>query len=510
MATLPLHLKHVFRLDWEAAEAYVLPQHEESWAWGRRCCCDEELLISASPPQCVVREAALTATDIRRLLEFGIIERCSTAPRNTCNVFSVVEIGKSRRRMIIEPLLNDILLFAGEVCFPTLRELQLEILNSEGAAQLDFASFYNHFELPPNVRNFFTFMHEGTIYQLAVIATGQRQCPALAQALTASLTQKATSQVSGAEKVTGSAYIDNIRFCGNRIATQEVFEHFVAQCKTLNITINDLDTSDPCLQAPFCTSYEFLGIHFDHATKTTTLTEKTRNKLWDILPELKSPGTITLRNVLRFFGNIVWAARVLGTPLAMTYHLIKFIRRRSSTHDLDSVVDIWNSLLPRIERNITFLLFASPHIVRANAVDRQIVLYTDACPSGYGCVLFINGGIKIVAGNFTKVEHINVLEARALGYGIDLLPSHAHTALTAIDIFIDNTSCLGAFKKGRSANFLINQMMPKFQSELFGKNYMATIHYVRSASNCADVPSRLFEDIELPSSIRVSTWQEYV
>lgn len=499
----PLHLKKVHRLIWDDAETFILPEYIQAWSWARQCVCDERLLTAASPTQCNVREAFLSDEDIVQLLAFGIIEKCTTTPRNTCNVFSVLELDKNRRRMIIETLLNDFLLYAGEVVFPTLRELQLEIMNSEGAITFDFASFYNHFPIPSQVRDFFTFLHNGVVYQLMVIATGQRQCPAGAQALTASLTKQAI----GTERCTGSAYIDNIRFCGSRDVLDRVFIRFVSLCKTLHITINDIDV-DEVLIAPFSTCYDYLGVTFDHGNKTTQLTTKTRGKLWNILDELKSPALLTLRDVLRVFGNIVWAARVLSTPLAMTYHLIKFIRRRSSTHQLDQIVDVWISLVPRIERNITFLLFAAPHVIRANAIDRGITLFTDACLSGYGCVLFMEGSVHIVAGNFLQQESINILESRALRYGIGMLPYLQQ--LTAINIFVDNTSCAGAFKKGRCSNYIMNNLLSSFHSELVAKNFLATIHYVRSALNCADGPSRLFENVVLPSTTRISSWQEYI
>jgi hypothetical protein len=74
------------------------------------------------------REATnITESDLKRLLEHGIVEDMpdSEVCLGDCRVFSVLEQEKKRRRLIIEPMINDILFFTGNVQLPSLDEILL-------------------------------------------------------------------------------------------------------------------------------------------------------------------------------------------------------------------------------------------------------------------------------------------------------------------------------------------------------------------------------------------------
>lgn len=453
----------------------------DDWIWARRCITDKSLLEAASPPSVKVREALLSREDILKLLKFGIIEECTSQPRNTCNVFSVIEELKNRRRMIIEPCINDILLYAGRVELPSLQQVAEEVGTSSHATLFDFASYYNHFPLPEEVRKYYTFSHEGRNYQLMVIATGQRQCPCASQALTRSLVKTA---VKNHDSVTGSAYIDNVRFCGSDESLGVVVENFMSTCKKLNICINDDDTIWNA------TRYVYLGICFDHETRTISLAEKTRTKLQDQSDRFDTCST--LRDAMALLGILVWSLRVMCHPLAHAYLFIKFIRRRVASHELDEIAKVWPCLIQNVKTLIHDILQLPPRRILTNAIDAGIVLFTDACLSGFGCVMFHGENIHITAGPFYHRESINVLETRALLYGIQMLPSQS--SLTRVQIYVDNTSAMGSFQKGRSNNYSMNCIIPEMVSILETKNYDASIQYVCSKLNLADHPSRHWKE----------------
>jgi len=478
----PIHLKHSSRLNWDDAEKFIVPRLKESWSWARRCLTDVNLLQRASPKsQCIPCEASLAPDDIAKLLDLGIIEICDSTPLNTCNVFCVLEtkLGPPtilRRRMIIEPHVNDYLLYAGEIQFPTLHDIKVNTALTPGAIVVDFASYFNHFPLPEEARV------GDTIYQMCVIPTGQRQCPAAGECLTRSLVEHAIQrgQVRGSEielkqAVHGDSYIDNVRFCGQEELARLTFDEFLKMCNELHIIINDIDLDengkprDP--DGLFLTSYPFLGTYLDHKNKTVSLSDKTILRLHRILAQVPvNNHLLTLRETLRFLGTFVWACRVMDIPLAQNYSLIKFLRRRVKEIRLDDPCYIWPSLIPTLIETARSILEVPPRrIVHQLMAQKEMTLFTDSCPQGFGCVLFRDSTIQILAGPWKYEEHINVLECRALREGIRMLPMMS--TLTHVTILVDNTSTLGAFKKTRSSNFCMNWITADIHDLMRAKNF---------------------------------------
>lgn len=530
----PIHLKHSSRLDWDEAEKVIVGEWKASWDWARKCLTDVELLSRFSPPTCKPRTAALAQKDIGELLEKNIIELCTSTPRNTCNVFTVVEILKSRRRMIIEPIINDFLLYAGELAYPTLTDILRHTMTTPGAIVIDFASYFNHFPIPPAAREYFVFEFQGVLYQLCVIPTGQRQCPTAAQALSVSLVSKAIQTVEagyprGNEEyspVVADTYSDNVRFCGTAASTRLVFAEFLSLCNSLNIVINDVTDGNPTDTLDlFVTHYTFLGMDLDHSAKTVQLTEKTKDKLRLIIDLVSNRADkITLRDSLRFLGNFVWASRIMDISLAQNYYLIKFIRRRSQTFaELDCICDIWDSILPTIIATANSLLWSTPRLLHTFAITQSfnsLTLFTDSSSVGFGCVLFHPSRVEILAGQWENMEHINVLESRALKVGLQMLPHMSEP--THVLIFVDNTSTIGAFRKSRSSNFCINWLASDCHHILRDKNFAATIQYIHTSRNLADAPSRFFQNMfhnsngpqrmrmTLPFSQHESSFKEFI
>ena len=129
-------------------------------------------------------------------------------------------------------------------------------------------------------------------------------------------------------------------------------------------------------------------------------------------------------------------------------------------------------------------------------------MFTDACPSGWGVVIFEGASLEITGGSydaqfitdcgqFSIVERIAILEARALQYGVDSLPFQNEPR--SIGIHIDNQELLFAWRKGRSKNFAINQVVQRILTRLSQMNYHPHLYWVPSAANIADALSRVFE-----------------
>lgn len=479
---LPLHLKHVGRLDWSVARSFVLPHLLPIWDLTRALLCDPNTIreyIGDVGRETNLTEAALSDEDMTRLLRFNIIEPLpsTSIPLASCKVFSVVERAKHRRRMIIEPTLNRYIRTAGSIQLPTVEEV-VAATDLPGAVQFDFSSFYNHFELPSDARDFYCFKFQGNIYRMKVICTGSRQCPALAQALSESL----ASRAAGTLDVMHHTYIDNIRFAGSASAATMAAANLVALCKEIGITISD------DVKNEFSHFYEFLGITFDHAVKQVSLSTKTINKLIQIEKQLSQASKqLSCLDLLKIVGLQLWSCRVLGIHLGCLYRIFKLIRRRSNRL-LNDAAEFWPSLVQPTIHLIRDLCSTQRDITRV--LDSEITLYTDACPSGWGSVLVDEKRVITVrSGSFQNEEDIAILECRALKYACLALTSRP--TLTNINIFIDNTSVVGAYNKQLSTNEILNFVNSQISHILTSKNWVCTkLKYITSEANPADPASR--------------------
>ena len=89
----------------------------------------------------------------------------------------------------------------------------------------------------------------------------------------------------------------------------------------------------------------------------------------------------------------------------------------------------WNCAAAALEAWRAELLAAPARIV-ATPVLNETVLFTDACPKGWGATWFDGGDVRstgadfpveVAGGAFADEEPIMVLEARALEYGVALV-----------------------------------------------------------------------------------------
>ena len=125
--------------------------------------------------------------------------------------------------------------------------------------------------------------------------------------------------------------------------------------------------------------------------------------------------------------------------------------------------------------------------------DNDIVCYSDACPTGYGVLVFWRSKCFVTAGAYTQHEHICLLEGRAFLYAVKFIIALgiANPTATTIRFYVDNTSVIGAFERGRSQNFILNRIIERIHRsmEQICKHY--SLRYITSSKNLADSWSRL-------------------
>lgn len=487
---LPLHTKITNRVDMAFAETVITEKNLPAWRAACNILFDANSFVGKEFSQETL-SAHLETEDIKKLMAANMIREVVREDiRAWVNIFTVDEIraGLGRRRMISEPKeINDFFTDPGNCPLPSMADILDGVPRTAGAACFDFAAFFPTFSIPTSVQQFYGFEFEGKFYVMTVLSTGQRQCPALAQALSSSIAERVEEQArrEGFD-VTSTTYIDNIRLAGEKVDVEHAERLLRMLCIQLGITL-DLDST-------WSNEYDFLGLHIHHlgAQSSVCLAKKTIDKLIDWQDNTEWTNQ-TMRDVLSVLGLLMWAAGVHKQLLAPYYYLFKFIRRRSH-FGLDQQAHVWPTTIQVIRNWIRdiFKSQQSPRII-ANPCSPTAAwtAFTDSCLTGYGIILISPcQDITVIAGRWDYVEDIAILECRCVFMLAKLIPRQS--TFTNIEIHIDNTSTLGAIKKSRSANFFLNNLSFNITTLLTSKNWLCRYFYVNTKQNLADATSRLF------------------
>jgi len=269
------------------------------------------------PRRTSARPASITAADeevMRAIQRYEAIERADVS--GWANVFSVVELAKHRRRHILEPLLNDVLLAADfdPVLLPTFRTIRQGL--GRHAVQFDAAAFYDQFPLSPEVSAFFSLSTSTGTWRFARLPMGFRPACSIAQEAMQVL---AAVNVPG---VTAFVYIDNVLFTGdNEEDVIRAGEIFKARCASANVTLNDPEINDP----PHV--FDFLGVNYNLEDRTARNTEKTISKLQAAQDIITGGSPFSLRQVAAIFGILFYAQSVVPLPLHQFFAAMQYFRK---------------------------------------------------------------------------------------------------------------------------------------------------------------------------------------
>ena len=108
-------------------------------------------------------------------------------------------------------------------------------------------------------------------------------------------------------------FVDNIGFFGSRVVAADAMVKFFARTRHCGAVFNDEDNSPRCC-------YDFLGEHYNHATKERCLTAKSIEKLHRVAALLKArlakKGKMTCRQAMAIMGQLLYCAEILDIGLA--------------------------------------------------------------------------------------------------------------------------------------------------------------------------------------------------
>lgn len=455
--------------------------------------------VAAVPLPAGVEEADLTEDDITKLLcydyiiEIGSVDNVQIQIHTTVRVFTVTQggTGQALRRVIFCPDgINGVLIDAGfqtspEAHIPTVDEQKADMFDFPGALTGDGTAFYTQFPSSGGTGDFI-FSWKGRLFQCSSICTGQRQCVCLAQIVLLALREVTLRHFGPNPSVRITPFIDNVRFAGARYIAERAWTIFRERAARCGLTFEVVTEWSP--------RYVFLGIQYDHETKVCSIGPKSLQKLANFDTLLSTDvSQWTMSNFLSLFGLLIWANSVLELCPAAWYTVFKFIRRRGD-RALEQPADVWPCTYQQLHHWIHTIQSSTVPLRQAQSIPREnIFIFSDACPTGFGVLIFAGSFIFVTAGPFHREENIFVLEARAFLYGLQFLLTLQAEHKVAASVFchfrVDNTSTIGATKKGRSNNFHLNLIVVRLHTLLLHIQWDLT--YVRSEDNSSDALSRL-------------------
>lgn len=483
---------------WRTFCDFYRSQHAADWLWANR---DESKDVDPS------RGSALLPGDIETLVEVhfatkvGPLNKLPPGCVVNCFVFTVLELIKGRRRIIAWPRATNVAerrlldLFKAIHCvtpFPVVETLRNRVLYKY-AAHVDLTKFFQQFELLTRRR--FCFAHDGYAYELSTIPTGAVSPPILAQILLRACVSLAIRDSGTANVVVFDTMIDNARLCSDDWdALSAAWSRLMGLLNELGSTVGD---SLPPAESEG--RYEFLGIAFDHISRTVAVSSKFAAKLERATSLLKEPRDFVVADILSIFGATVWAAQVLGRPLAELYGIFKFIRRVSKDlangGKLLETRKVWPCITSLWIDWMIGAAQAATEIVAPDGTLPRLIAFSDASDTGWGAIVFDGDRISVLAGDWSDAErklHINqkeflTIKKMLLTFSCDPAPEPR-----PMDLYVDNTTAQSWGNKKNPSGYVPAQLTLDIECLKVRSNIVIQqIHYVKSIANPSDLPSRI-------------------
>lgn len=326
-------------------------------------------------------------------------------------------------------------------------------------------------------------------FQCCTVCTGQRQCPTVAQLIAVALAKKAIRLAAASDVVFPQVYIDNVRFASdNQFLLEKAWKIFCDLSAAMALFFDSEEASP---------NYSFLGVVYNHNHGSITVSKKSLEKLQQAATIVFANRHVTLRQLIRVFGSLIWASRILKIVMAPYYAVFKNIRRRAD-RPLDEPFEnmVWPAASVAWKQWIINCLSNKPTSLQKDMTNCHQFLFTDASLSGWGAIYVddVTDRICLAFGAWSdelvkSYKHINVLEAHALLYGLAAVPSDVKDH--RLHIFVDNTAMMGAVCASWSPSFNLNACVLAINSELQKRDLTFTITWLPSITNIADILTRL-------------------
>lgn len=437
---LPLHAKDVTAtlkydiIDQLKAPSDVVKERKLAYEWLHQSAFYDEIERHLKDPS--VRQDAnnsLHPEDVKIMRSLGkfaplLPQQSQTLPVAYCNVWDKKEwkcpIELSRRRVLEEPLINDIIYqflprSSYSVQYTTRQKIRGMVARSRGGRQGDYAAWFDQHGLDEPIRRLFAIPplsdegltnDEDAAEALKVLAMGFRPSCRIAQSTTRTIVGEVPPGVEDAE------IVDNVLFTGSEDSTGEKWNDFEQRSKSCGAILNR-----PC--GEFKSDYEFCGERYLHSPDAAPqpsrlLGEKTHAKVRAVLMKVRQGTDITLQALqfLAIMGLLFYAMEILAIK---TFRFRKLMRRyvevcrECFTLGYEHKIRLWGEEMQQLRMILQKLENNEPVPVLSN--DRNIgddptdyVIYSDASAHGFGAISFSpNLPPQIVEHRWTVNEREN-------------------------------------------------------------------------------------------------------
>jgi len=352
----------------------------------------------------------------------------------------------------------------------------------------DLTHSFHQVELKPPVRNLFgIYVRVGNSLRLVRVKRLPMGFMKAADMMDA-FVEGLASAVTALPQENQDVHVDNFRVLGHEAEkVQEAQDQFREACRRASVTLNNEPDSKIHSKGKHC------GIVFDYINKTAKLKETFPPKVKAGIHNMREWN---MKDVRTFFGKLFHGAEVLAAPVWRWYAAVKFYRRRMASDLPDAAsANVWPCSIKSITEWASFVIANEERPIPNPGMAPQITAFTDAAKKGWGVVLIEEntGKVQVFGGRFpakqAEEEHINVKEARAVEISLKILKKEYQTFPQSIKWMIDNTSALGAIRKGRSRTFALNRVISEIR-DMIPPTTTTKFEYVPSSLNMADDPSR--------------------
>jgi hypothetical protein len=436
----------------------------------------------------------VSAEDLATMTKDDLIEKVPPhllhLVKRWAKFFDVYEQKKHRRRGILWPKqTNDEITYECDIHLKSLLEQMGEMRIGDVAVTYDLTASFHQWLVDEAVQWYFCFCTEtGDVYKFKRGVMGFSPMAELTDVATKVLAYSTLLSPKGTQ-VTTTTHIDNVRYMGSPHETEAAGHRFRKNCEYAGATWN-VEQNNAVHSAG-----EFCGVKYDYNAGTTSAPPSILEKLNTYHDRFIRAPTYTSAAAL--FGVIFHVSAILRAPLADYYHVIKWYRKTMSRAaklepDGDAPVAFWASAKPQLQEWMRFLIANRPTSRPPDRITSGIKLFTDASDYGWGAVLILGDGVMRIVGNSwnPKERARDICERETMAVDNAATAFESWLRNTAFELYVDNTSAMWSIAKGYARAYHLNTRVGELRSTLKDLDARFTIHYVRSADNIADGPSR--------------------
>jgi hypothetical protein len=357
------------------------------------------------------------------------------------------------------------------------------------ASLRDFKLGFWQVPIPEAARDQFRFRdNEGCLYEMTRLPMGMTTAPEIMQIIS-SVVAGDPLFVRGGEASRSKlhVWIDGFRFVGAAKDVQRDMARVDAFAQSIGIEWKTADSRDAVK------TYDFLGLHWDHACRQVALTTRNAEKLPTVVEDVMS-----LADLEKLLHRLIYASGALNIPLAHFYWAMKVCRRKLNAlnHGAPDTDKVHLSMALRTGLTRWIQCTRVPlTVVSHPGQRRRSVLFSDASAIGWGAVLILSSQELFVAGDvwrqrFTP-EEINKFEAHALNYALQAFSRVlAQSGDTDVTIVVDNTSVQAGVRRGHAKSAAVNEALIPVLRSLQQLHCEVRVAYIASKDNPADSISR--------------------